>query len=125
MNKKLATTIGGFVTMIIISVGITTTTTTTTYAQPAVGGTPDSITSFGDASPQAERLAIEIAVSQIWNLTGASPSITISEDGTLSITQFANDQFITVNVHHNMTPERGFEINNGILTAPNGTQIFP
>ena len=106
----------------------TTLLSTTAYAQPA--GRPDTVMSFGDASPEAERMAIEIAIAQLWNMTNGDPSITFSEDGTLTISHSINTPngmqlMMVMGVPHNMTPENGYEINNGVLTAPNGTQIFP
>ena len=119
MKQTTIPTLIAVTVVIIIAVAIAPT--------PVLAQTPDTARSpFGTgASPEAERTAIEIAVSQIWNLTGTSPSITFSEDGTLSITQFANNQFITVNVYHNLTPENGYVYDNSQIFAPNGTKVFP
>lgn len=100
---------------------------TTAYAQPA--GRPDTAMSFGDASPEAKNLAITIAAGQLWNMTLTNPSITFSEDGSLSITDTLQTaqgpKILMIMVQHNLTPENGYVYDNGIITAPNGTRVFP
>jgi hypothetical protein len=100
---------------------------TTVYAQPA--GRRDTAMSFGDASPEAKNLAITIAAGQLWNLTLTNPSITFSEDGSLSISDTLQTaqgpKILMIMVQHNLTPENGYVYDNGIITAPNGTRVFP
>jgi hypothetical protein len=73
--------------------------------------------------------AIGIATSVLWNLTDRAPSVSFTEDGTMSITKGFNTEkglvIISVSATHNLTPENGYVYDNNILYAPNGTQIFP
>jgi hypothetical protein len=119
------TTIATLITIVVVIIVAAITTTTGVYAQQ-----PDEIYLFDDASLEAKQFAIGIAAQQLWNLTGKDPSIRLSEDGSLSITEVVDKpdgsfDIITISVQHNMTSENGYDINGGILYAPNGTGVFP
>lgn len=93
----------------------------TAYAQT----TPDVIYESAP-STEAKRMAIELAVAEVWELVDRSPTISISEDGTLMIMDlFTEGSTTTVGVQTNLTQANGYEINNGAMTAPNGTKVFP
>jgi hypothetical protein len=121
--------------MTVISVLLLSSSLFLAAAAPAVyaqlqqqQGTPDTAYDFmGEADEDTKRMFIELAISQIQNMT--NPSISVSEDGTLSISYFPpsgdTNGYISVTVPHPFTNENGYEVNNGILVAPNGTQIFP
>lgn len=85
--------------------------------------------SFGDISPEAKQLALTIAAQQLWNLSSRSPSITYSEDGSLSIidTIFTphGSKSVMIIVPHDLVPENGYKYDNSQIFAPNGTKVFP
>ena len=55
-----------------------------------------------------------------------APTITIDESGSVIVMDLFNEGNNTsVAVQTNLTQANGYEINNGVLTAPNGTAIFP
>ena len=86
---------------------------------------PDSIIT-SDASPEAKRWAIELAISELWEMVDRAPTITIDESGSVIVMDLFNEGNNTsVAVQTNLTQANGYEINNGVLTAPNGTAIFP
>lgn len=115
---------------VIIAAVVTTTTTlpAATAQLPEEVAPPDSVNSY-EANPEAASLAIGIATSVLWNLTDREPSVTLSEDGTMQIIKIFNAEHGSVYIHviapHNLTPENGYHIDNGVLYAPNGTQVFP
>ena len=123
------------VTMVLAaSTAVVVTPTTMVFGQqpqqpPQSQGTPDSVYDFnGQASPEKKAMFIEYAISQIRNMT--DPSISISEDGSLSITSSSYDEngnykIQSVMVRHPWTPSNGYNIDNGVMVAPNGTQVFP
>ena len=80
-----------------------------------------------EASPEAKRFAIELAISELRELVNRSPSISIDdESGSLLIMDLFNEGNNTsVGVQTNLTQANGYNIDDGIMTAPNGTQIFP
>lgn len=111
---------------------LTTTTVFVAYGQEAPQeGFPDEALTIGPPSDKAKQLAVGIALEQIQNLTNAEdPMIGFREDGTLTILDltFFKDgttKSTSVTVQHPYTPENGYRIDNRILYAPNGTQIFP
>lgn len=52
-------------------------------------------------------------------------TIDISEDGSIFMTDASDMKFRSITIPHPWTPENGYHIDNGILYAPNGTQLFP
>jgi hypothetical protein len=94
---------------------------------PAVG-TPDLVNAF-EPDEQALGLALSIVQSQIANMSQGTPTITFSEDGSMTIIDTVNTEqgmkMTMFSTRHGLTPENGFTYNNGIITAPNGTQVFP
>jgi hypothetical protein len=123
-NMKIITTTATLLTVLLL-VG----TTTTAYAQlPQEVPSPESVSSF-EADPEATAFALGIATSVLWNLTDKAPSVTFTEDGTMSINHAINTErglvFISVSATHNLTPENGYVYDNDTITAPNGTRIFP
>ena len=115
--------------VVIFIVMITTMTTPAATAQlPEEVGQPDRIYVF-EADPEATNFALGIATSVLWNLTDRAPSVSFSEDGTMSIVESFNTEkglvIISVSAPHNLTPENGYVYDNNLLYAPNGTQIFP
>ena len=102
----------------------TATTTTATITRNA----RFSIWLQWTSQPRKKAMFIEYAISQIRNMT--DPSISISEDGSLSITSSSYDEngnykIQSVMVRHPWTPSNGYNIDNGVMVAPNGTQVFP
>jgi hypothetical protein len=53
----------------------------------------------------------------------------MTEDGSLTISESSyidgNYKTRMVMVQHPFTNANGYEVNNGVLIAPNGTQVFP
>ena len=96
---------------------------------PTQGERPDSVYDFmGQASSEKKQMFIDLAIAQIRNFT--NPSISVSEDGSLSISESSydengNSKLSMVMVQHPFTNANGYEVNNGVLVAPNGTAIFP
>lgn len=89
-------------------------------------GTPDTAYDFmGEADDETKEMFVELAIEQIRNMT--NPSISVSEDGNLYISQYDPQArtSISVGVQHPFTNENGYEVDNGQLVAPNGTEIFP
>lgn len=103
--------------------------TTTTAAQAQTS--PDSVHVTNAPTDNAtQKWVIDYVVSKILNMSEVS--ITINEDGSLSLSDWAtkdvgyeNEKMTTVYAPHPWTPEQGYKIDNGVLTAPNGTQLFP
>jgi hypothetical protein len=116
-----------------VVVATTTMTTTVAYAQEAgAGGRPDEAASM-DPSPEAIQLAVSVITSQLRNMTSANsnsdPLITFTEDGRLTIVNSVyvdgELEVLITNALHPYTTENGYKIDNGVLIAPNGTQVFP
>ena len=117
----------------ILTVSTVMPATTMVFAQipqlPPQGEAPDTVYDFGnEASPETKQMLIDLAIAQIRNFT--DPSISLSEDGSLSISQSSYDQngnykLSMVMVQHPFTTANGYNVDNGVLVAPNGTQVFP
>jgi len=124
MNKTLAVTTTAAAFLLLF--------TTTAQAQAQ---TPDTAMSDDNTSLEDKQLVIGTATSYLWNLTNSSgsagPSITISEDGEMSISSVYNKpngeqgSMIILGMPHPWTESNGYKIDNGQLIAPNGTAIFP
>ena len=109
-------------------------TTTTTITPAATAQLPEEIGPIDRvhvpyADPEAASFAIGIATSVLWDLTDKEPWITLQEDGRMQMTRTFNTEkgwvSVSVSIPHNLTPENGYHIDNGVLFAPNGTAIFP
>lgn len=130
ITKIRATTTTKALALLVMALA-TATVAASYYGQEeaAAQGRPDeAVVLAGMASEEARSLAMNIAIEQLLNMT--SPSITFRADGTFSISQMdmtpeGDFEITDVDLKHNLTPENGYRYDNGIIYAPNGTQIFP
>jgi hypothetical protein len=114
------------VVILLSVVVVITTTQQQVQGQQQPQGFPDTArNSFMESDEETEAMLIELAVAQIRNMT--DPMITLSEDGSLIIMESPTIslKIVSATVKHPFTPENGYDINGGILYAPNGSQIFP
>lgn len=92
--------------------------------QTAQAQSPDRAMDYGgESSDETKSWVIEYVVSQLRNMT--NPLIDISEDGNVFITDSSDGKFRSISIPHPWTTENGYHIDNGVLIAPNGSQVFP